>query len=75
VRSIAEALGTPDFIRVRIGIGHPQHSQGSIDYLLQPLSDGELRSLEPVLERACDAVVAVMDVGLDQARSMYNQRI
>ena len=31
VRSIAEALGTPDFIRVRIGIAHPGGSQGSID--------------------------------------------
>lgn len=75
VRSIAEALGTPDFIRVRIGIGHPQHSQGSIDYLLQPLTEDELHSLETVLERACEAVQSVMSVGLDQARSIYNQRV
>jgi PTH1 family peptidyl-tRNA hydrolase len=75
VRSIAEALGTPDFVRLRIGIGHSQHSQGSIDYLLQPLSADELRSLEPVLERACDAVLAVMNAGLEQARSIYNQRV
>jgi peptidyl-tRNA hydrolase, PTH1 family len=75
VRSIAEALGTPDFIRLRIGIGHPLDSQGSIDYLLQPLSDDELGSLGPVLERACDAVLTVMNLGLDQARSIYNQRV
>jgi peptidyl-tRNA hydrolase, PTH1 family len=75
VRSIAEALGTPDFIRLRIGIGHPLDSQGSIDYLLQPLSEDELGSLGPVLERACDAVLTVMNLGLDQARSIYNQRV
>jgi PTH1 family peptidyl-tRNA hydrolase len=75
VRSIAEALGTPDFIRLRIGIGHPEHSQGNVDYLLQPLIDDELRSLKPVLERACDAVMAVMNEGLDKARSIYNQRL
>ena len=75
VRSIAEALGTPDFIRVRTGIAHPGGSQGSIDYLLQPLTDEELRSLEPVLERATDAVLAIMVDGLDRARSIYNQRV
>jgi peptidyl-tRNA hydrolase, PTH1 family len=75
VRSIAEALGTPDFVRVRIGIAHPEGSQGSIDYLLQPLTDEELLSLEPVFERAGDAVLAIMRDGLDRARSIYNQRI
>ncbi|MBV8451890.1 MAG: aminoacyl-tRNA hydrolase [Deltaproteobacteria bacterium] len=75
VRSITEALGTPDFIRVRIGIAHPGGSQGSIDYLLQPLTDDELHSLEPVFERAGDAVLAVMRDGLDRARSIYNQRV
>ncbi|MBV8095713.1 MAG: aminoacyl-tRNA hydrolase [Acetobacteraceae bacterium] len=75
VRSIAEALGTPDFIRVRIGIAHPGGSQGSIDYLLQPLTDDELHSLEPVFERVGDAVLAIMRDGLDRARGIYNQRV
>jgi PTH1 family peptidyl-tRNA hydrolase len=60
VRSIAEALGTPGFNRLRIGIAHPEGSQGSIDYLLQPLTDEELSLLEPVFERAGDAVLAVI---------------
>src|SRR5690348_3705953 len=75
VRSITEALGTPDFIRVRIGIGHPGECHGSIDYLLEPLSNGELRALEPLLERAGDAVLAIISDGLERARSIYNQRI
>jgi peptidyl-tRNA hydrolase, PTH1 family len=75
VRSIAEALGTADFVRLRIGIAHPPGSQGSIDYLLQPLTDEELRLLEPVFERAGDAVLAVMSDGLDRARSVYNQSV
>jgi PTH1 family peptidyl-tRNA hydrolase len=75
IRSITEALGTPDFIRVRLGIGHPGECHGSIDYLLEPLSNGELRALEPLLERAGDAVLAIMSDGLERARSIYNQRI
>jgi PTH1 family peptidyl-tRNA hydrolase len=74
-RSIADALGTPDFIRVRVGIGHPGGSQGSIDYLLQPLTDEEMRLLEPLFDRAGDAVLAVMRDGLDRARAIYNQRL
>jgi peptidyl-tRNA hydrolase, PTH1 family len=74
VRSIAEALGTPEFVRVRIGIAHPEVNQGSIDYLLQALTDEELHLLEPVFERASDAVLAIMRDGLDRARSTYNQR-
>jgi peptidyl-tRNA hydrolase, PTH1 family len=75
VRSIAEALGTPEFVRVRIGIAHAGAGQGSIDYLLQPLTDEELHLLEPVFERAGNAALAVMSDGLDRARSIYNQRV
>ncbi len=55
--SRVEALGTPDFIRARIGMAHPAGSQGSIDYLLQPLTDQELR---PLLAQAGDAVLAII---------------
>jgi peptidyl-tRNA hydrolase, PTH1 family len=75
VRSIAAALGSPDFVRVRIGIAHPGGSQSSIDYLLQPLLNDELRSLEAVFERVGDAVLCIMRDGLDDARSIYNQRV
>jgi PTH1 family peptidyl-tRNA hydrolase len=75
VRSIAETLGTSDFIRLRIGIAHPAGRQGSIDYLLQPLTDEELRLLEPVFERAGDAVLAVIGDGLERARAIYNERL
>jgi peptidyl-tRNA hydrolase, PTH1 family len=75
VRSVAEALGTSDFIRIRLGIAHPKGSQESVDYLLQPLTDDELHSLEPVFERASDAILSVMRDGLDRARSIYNQRV
>ena len=75
VRSIAEALGTPDFIRLRIGIAHPEESHGNIDYLLRPLTDEELHMMGAVTERAVDAALAIISDGLDRARSTYNQRV
>jgi len=75
VRSIAEALATPDFIRVRIGVAHPPGRDDSIDYLLRPLTSEELESFVPIFDRAADAVGAIMREGLERARSVYNQRV
>jgi PTH1 family peptidyl-tRNA hydrolase len=75
VRSIAEALGTPDFIRVRIGIGHPEGAGDSINHVLKPLAADELRAFEAVFDRAADAVVAIMRDGLERAMNVYNQRV
>jgi peptidyl-tRNA hydrolase, PTH1 family len=75
VRSIAAALANPDFIRARIGVGHPPDGGDNIDYLLKPLTSEELESFTPIFDRAADAVGAIMREGLDRARSVYNQRV
>lgn len=73
VRSIAQALG-PDFIRIRIGIGHPDGERSDIDHVIKPLNASELAAFEPAIERAADAVVAVARDGLERAMNRYNQR-
>ncbi len=65
VRSIAESLGTTDFIRVRIGIGRPPglptiemepgrqpKTEENKDYLLRPMTAAERQTIAPLLERA-----------------------
>jgi PTH1 family peptidyl-tRNA hydrolase len=88
VRSIAESLGTTDFIRVRIGIGRPQGFTSEIemepgqqpkteenkDYLLRPMTTAERHALAPILERAVNAVEAIAQQGLEAAMNRYNQR-
>ena len=68
VRSIAESLGTTDFIRVRIGIGRPPGFTNEIemepgrqpkteenkDYLLRPMTAAERQTLAPILDRAAN---------------------
>jgi PTH1 family peptidyl-tRNA hydrolase len=73
VRSIAEALGK-DFIRVRVGIGHPDDDHGDIDYVLRPLGRDEAREFEPVLSRAGEAVLAIIRDGLERAMNQFNTR-
>jgi PTH1 family peptidyl-tRNA hydrolase len=74
VRSIAEALGK-DFIRVRVGIGHPNDDHGDIDYVLKPLSRDEAREFEPILDRAGEAVLAIIRDGLERAMNQFNTRV
>ncbi len=86
VRSIAESLGTTDFIRVRIGIGRPPgftvemepgrqpKTEENKDYLLRPMTAAERQALAPILERAASAVEAIAANGLEAAMNRYNQR-
>ncbi len=74
VRSIAESLGTTDFIRVRIGIGRPPENEADQDYLLRPMTAAERQALTATLERAASAVEAIAEHGLEAAMNRYNQR-
>jgi PTH1 family peptidyl-tRNA hydrolase len=73
VRSIAETLGK-DFIRIRVGIGHPGDGRDDIDYVLKPFGRDETRELEPILDRAGAAALAVIRDGLERAMNQFNMR-
>ena len=74
VRSAAASLGTPDFIRVRIGVSRPGEADGAIDHVLKPLTSAESRELSQILDRVADAVAAIIRDGLERAMGAYNQR-
>ena len=78
VRSIAEALGATEFIRVRIGIGRPadpgEDKEGNKDHLLRTMTSAERQMLESNLDRAASAVECVVESGLERAMNRYNQR-
>lgn len=74
VRSIAASLGTPDFIRVRIGTGREGRRDEGLDFLLKPLSAAEAKILDDSFERAAQAVEAIVREGLTRAMNKFNQR-
>jgi PTH1 family peptidyl-tRNA hydrolase len=63
LRDIAAQLGTPDFWRLRIGIGHPRDSaipqQDVADYVLAPPVAGERKAIEAAIDQALDAWPAI----------------
>lgn len=72
LRSIAQALGTHDFLRLRIGVGRPgRGGPGSVsDYVLSPF-EPEL-DVAALVARAADAVETIASEGLEAAKARFN---
>ncbi|UVT15292.1 MAG: aminoacyl-tRNA hydrolase [Nitrospira sp.] len=74
IKSIIESLGTPQFVRMKIGIGRPAPGQDSADYVLEPVSKDELVVFEPCLDRAVDALECLIHRGPEVAMNQFNVR-
>lgn len=72
VRSMVESVGTDRFARVRIGIGGSDR-EDLVDHVLRPFSRGEWSRMEPALDLAAEAVLAIVESGIDAAMNRYNQ--
>ncbi|MGI6879842.1 aminoacyl-tRNA hydrolase [Microbacterium sp. gxy059] len=64
IRDIAKALGTPDFARVRVGIGRPPGRQDPADWVLSEFSATERKTLPILVADAADAAELIADEGL-----------
>jgi peptidyl-tRNA hydrolase, PTH1 family len=72
LRSIAQALGTSDFLRLRIGVGRPGRGdpRDVADFVLAPFETHEDR--DGIVERAADAVEALVVEGLEETQRRFN---
>ncbi|WP_019937970.1 aminoacyl-tRNA hydrolase [Bordetella sp. FB-8] len=70
LKDIQSALGSPDFWRIRIGIGHPRTlglAQPVSDFVLHPPRRDELTGIEAVIDRCRAVLPALLDGELAQA--------
>jgi len=74
IKSVVEALGTPEFVRLKIGIGRPAPRQDSADYVLESVTTEEMMVFEPCLERAVDALECLIHRGTETAMNQFNVR-
>jgi PTH1 family peptidyl-tRNA hydrolase len=72
LRSMRRSLGTGEFFRLRVGIGRPPGRQDPADYVLRDFSSAERKELGVTVERAADAVEALIRDGLAPAQNAYN---
>jgi PTH1 family peptidyl-tRNA hydrolase len=64
LKSITAALGTKDYLRVRVGIGRPPGRMDPADYVLKDFPSAERAELGVCLEEAADAALMLIDDGL-----------
>ena len=72
LRSLAEALGTQDFLRVRIGIGRPERGDRRpvADWVLQPFPPGT--DVDRLVRDGADCTLSVLREGVDVAMRTWN---
>ena len=79
--SVSGALGSQEWLRIRIGVGKPTLADGTevkaggTEYLLSPMRKAELAVLDEVLDRVRGAVEAVLSQGLSAAMNEFNRTV
>ncbi|MBI1817111.1 MAG: aminoacyl-tRNA hydrolase [Deltaproteobacteria bacterium] len=74
VASIALCCGA-EFDRVRVGVGRPSDGHDTSAHVLAPFGADEQEVIGTAIERAADAVEALLSEGLDAVMNRFNQRV
>jgi PTH1 family peptidyl-tRNA hydrolase len=75
LRSVARHLRTPEFLRLRVGVGRPERGDPRpvADFVLSPFPPDF--DVEEVVGRAADAIETLAREGLEEAQQKFNERL
>jgi peptidyl-tRNA hydrolase, PTH1 family len=71
--SLAQGLRSPDFYRVRLGVGRPLGRKDPASYVLEPFAKGEREEAELLVDEGADAVLTLVTEGLAVAQDRHNR--
>jgi PTH1 family peptidyl-tRNA hydrolase len=74
IKDVQRALGTPDFYRVRIGVGRPPGQQDPAGFVLRRFSAKEREQIDVTCQEAADAILVLVSSGLEAAQNRYHAR-
>ncbi len=74
VRSIISELGSPDFLRVRCGVGRPNGKTGVANFVLADFRRDEDENLRILIQTAADAVECAVKSGALSAMNRFNRK-
>lgn len=72
LRDIQKALSSPEFHRIRMGIGRPPGRMDPAAYVLKPFGSSEREEVELMQNNAIDAVEALVTHGLLEAQQRFH---
>ena len=74
LKSIINAVGEDEFVRLRIGVGRSETGGDVSDHVLGPFLKGEAKQLDAVLDLARDAVVTILTEGSRVGMNRFNKK-
>ncbi|WP_029290009.1 aminoacyl-tRNA hydrolase [Cellulomonas sp. HZM] len=74
LRDTTKALGTKEYVRVRVGVGRPPGRMDPADFVLRDFSTVERKELPFLLDAAADAVELVVTQGLEAAQLRFHTK-
>jgi PTH1 family peptidyl-tRNA hydrolase len=74
LKSVRAHLGTPDFVRVRVGVGRPPQGWDPADYVLSKFTGAEESELPKIIEDAAGAALDAATQGALAAMNKWNRR-
>ena len=72
MKSVVNELNTVDFPRIRVGTGSKEKVNNLIDYVISKVSEEEYERLEEGIEKAVEAVIEILKIGIDNAMNKLN---
>ncbi|NQW74829.1 MAG: aminoacyl-tRNA hydrolase [Candidatus Planktophila sp.] len=72
LKSMTSAFATPEYFRVRLGIGRPMGQQDPADFVLKAFSKVEQADLGEFIVRGADVVESLITRGLEHTQSTFN---
>jgi PTH1 family peptidyl-tRNA hydrolase len=74
IESVIGALGTQDFLRIRMGVAPDRKVEDGMTYLLSPFRKAQLKLVDPMIDLAAEAVEAILKEGPAAAMNRYNRK-
>ncbi|MGA8259112.1 MAG: aminoacyl-tRNA hydrolase [Arenicellales bacterium] len=74
LRDIITHLGSPDFTRLRLGVGHPGVADDVVDYVLERPGKAEEAAIEAAIQSGCEVLPEILDGDLARAMQVLHTR-
>ena len=74
VRSLIQALGRDEFIRLRIGVGRSEDQINTTDHVLGRFKPEEKKVLGRIIVRAREAVVTILTKGIEEGMNRFHDK-
>jgi len=74
MESVIGALGTQQFLRIRLGIAPEKKVADGVKYVLTPFRKRQLKVVDEVLDKAAEAVKVILTEGPDAAMNRFNRK-